>query len=98
MSPSSILSALSNCRPELSAETRADGYSFYLGPKSTGGTAGSNRVVRVSRTSPAAVTKLKRAAFALTNPRLPAEQEFRGNLEELLAIVDAEIELVRSRR
>ena len=96
MSPSDILSALSVSRPELYAEARADGYSFYLGPRSTG-SAGSNRVVRVSCTSSGRLTKLKRAATALAHPYQPAEQEFRGNIDDLLVIVDAEIALVRSR-
>ncbi|MGF6966684.1 hypothetical protein OKW43_003712 [Paraburkholderia sp. WC7.3g] len=43
------------------------------------------------------MTKLKRAATALAYPYQPAEQEFRGNIDELLVIVDAEIALVRSR-
>ncbi len=96
MSPEAILSALTKTRRELHVEKRADGYSFWLGPKAAGA-SGSNRVIRVSRTSVTGATKLKRAATALAFPDVQAEEFFTGGLDELHGIVDAEIAVVRSR-
>ncbi len=63
---------------------------FWLGPKSSD-SSGSNRAIWVSRSSIHSQTKLKRAATALAFPDVHAQHDFNGSVNELDAIVDAEI-------
>lgn len=97
MTPEEIKNCLLENRPglhPLPLESR-DGYSFWVGLP-----AGSNRVLRVSRSSGASPTKMK---LAVTD-RLPdlkaagdTEFPFKGSLEDLLRYVDREVALYEAR-
>ena len=92
MSPDEIRRALARHYPSLVAQPRKnpDGWAFYLDPPQKG--ANSNRIIRATRSSPNAVTRLK--LVVSSRRRAPdTELEFAGDETSLREYVDQELQL-----
>lgn len=91
MSPDEIRRFLLRLYP-LVAERRTnpDGWAFYLAPPRKGAT--SNRIIRATRSSPAAATRLKLAVSSRHKAR-DEELEFEGDEVALRKLVDQELQL-----
>ena len=93
MSPDEIRAALAKHYPQLKAERRHNpkGWSFFLGTP-RGGTK-SNRIIRATRSSANAVTRLKLSVSSRLQST-NVEKQFAAGLSELRQFVDAEIKLL----
>ena len=92
MSPNEIRQALARSYPGLVAarRTNPDGWAFYLGSPQKG--AKSNRIVRATRSSPNAVTRLKWAVSSRHRAK-KIEVEFDGDEVALRGRLDEELDL-----
>lgn len=90
MSPDDICQALKRWYSNLDAEQRKDGWSFYLSPSIRSGPR-SNRIIRASRASPNAGTRLKLAVSSRLGDEV--EIDFTGNESALRRYVEKEIQL-----
>lgn len=94
MSPDEILSALAQSHKELVARERRnpDGWAFFLGPPREG--PKSNRILRATRSSTGAVTRLKLAVSSRHDLK-NKEVRFRGDVAALRKLVASELQLFR---
>jgi hypothetical protein len=90
VNPDKIRQAIARRYPSLVAEQRKDGWAFYLSPPQKG--ARSNRIIRVSRSSPTSVTRLK-LAVSSRHCAQEAGIEFTGDESALRKHVDHELQL-----
>jgi hypothetical protein len=91
MSPDQIRVFVQQSYPVLTWEPRSSptGWSFFHGPKR--GSTQANRIFRVTRSSPAAPTKLKLAITSRLTEDL--DLSFGGNEEDLRYLIDRELRL-----
>jgi hypothetical protein len=91
MSPDEIRRTIAHHYPFLVAEPRTNpyGWAFYLGAPRKGGT--SNRIIRATRSSPTAITRLKLAVSS--RQRDETEFAFEGDEAALRKFVDEELQL-----
>lgn len=91
MTPDEIRAFLARAFPLFHAEHRSnpDGWSFFLGLPDRG--RSSNRILRATRSSPRAITKLKLAVSSREGPEY--EIDFEGGKAQLRALVEQELAL-----
>lgn len=94
MSPDEICAVIERSYAALTREARTspNGWSFFYGPKR--GSAQSNRILRATRSSPTAPTRLKLPVTSRLTEDL--ELTFQGDEDELGYLIDREIRLWRA--